>query len=387
MRIFLVLLTGLFIGIAGGWYVTAEDLETNPFGSTLGSRSQHTDSPLEIYGFQPFWLLDSAHQNYESYISTFNYFGLQINSDGTIRKLNSAVEQEPGWTNLNTTRVKNLLKRMNQNAIKTALTVQNANEESISELLVDPETTATTLVDEVEPIMKEHGFDELNLDIESFIYAGPQKQASFTRFVETVRNEMNTRNLGELSIDVTPISVVSERLIDLEAIAPLVDTVVMMTYDYHYMGSYIAGPVAPVGGAGETREFDVSTAIVESLQVMPAEKLLLGIPTYGYEWDTLSTQPGIAVIPGTGKTITHKQVQREILTCLECITGRDEYSLQPHVIIPATDGDYYRQVFYEDAESLAYKIALAKQYNLRGIALWALGYEGTDMVRVLQEQK
>jgi spore germination protein YaaH len=387
MRFIIALLSGLIIGIAGGWYVTAEDLETSLFGSTLGSQTRESGDTLEIYGFQPFWLLESAHQNYESYISTFNYFGLQINSDGTIRKLNSAVEQEPGWTNLNTSRVKNLLQRMNQNNIKTALTVQNANEESITELLIDPVTTATTLVDEVEPILKEHAFDELNLDIESFLYAGPQKQAAFTLFVETLRNEMNERNLGELSIDVTPISVVSERLIDLEAIAPLVDTVVMMTYDYHYMGSYIAGPVAPVGGAGETREFDVKTAVTESLQVMPPDKLLLGIPTYGYEWDTLSTRPGIAVIPGTGKTITHKQVQRELLTCLDCISGRDEYSLQPHVIIPASDGEYYRQVFYEDAESLAYKIALAKQYNLRGIALWALGYEGNDMVHILQQQK
>jgi spore germination protein YaaH len=386
MRFILFILTGLIIGIAGGWYVTAEDMEPF-FGSTLGSQTTAPGDKLEIYGFQPFWLLDSAHQNYESYISTVNYFGLQINSDGTIRKLNSTVEQEPGWTSLNTSRVKKLLERLNRNNIKTALTIQNANEESISELLVDPVTTATTLVDEVEPVLKEHAFDELNLDIESFLYAEPQKQAAFTLFVKTIREEMNKRNLGELSIDVTPISVVSERLIDLETIAPLVDTVVLMTYDYHYMGSYIAGPVAPVGGAGETREYDVKTAVAKSLSVVPAEKLLLGIPTYGYEWDTLSTHPGSAVIPGTGKTITHKQVQRELLTCLYCTTGRDEYSLQPHVIIPASDGEYYRQVFYEDAESLAYKIALAKQYNLRGIALWALGYEGLDIVHILQQQK
>jgi spore germination protein YaaH len=67
--------------------------------------------------------------------------------------------------------------------------------------------------------------------------------------------------------------------------------------------------------------------------------------------------------------------------------GTDELGLQPYVIYQEKDTDYYKQIFYEDKDSLKKKVDTAKKYNLGGVALWAIGYEGSDMLTPLKEYK
>jgi spore germination protein YaaH len=195
-----------------------------------------------------------------------------------------------------------------------------------------------------------------------------------------------------MGVDVIAKSLVEPQLTDVAALGPYVDYVVLMTYDFHYVGSYIAGPVAPLKGAGIKREYDVESTIQEALKVLPAEKVIMGIPLYGYEWDTITNVPGGPTVQGTGKVLTHKQVGSILEECEEeetCITGVDEDYLQPYIIKPANDGngDYYRQIFYEDRESMKQKLDIADRYNIRGVALWALGYEQDDMTDELRSYK
>ena len=57
---------------------------------------------FHIIGFQPYWLMPKAAKVYDG-IDTVTYFGLVINSDGSIKKLINPREEEPGWTNLKNT--------------------------------------------------------------------------------------------------------------------------------------------------------------------------------------------------------------------------------------------------------------------------------------------
>jgi spore germination protein len=377
MRNLLAVFLGITAGIAAGIFVSPQ------IAGKLQDISGMRETPrFEILGFQPFWLLDSANQSYESYLTSYTYFGLQIGDDGRIRRENSPGELEPGWNNLQTERVKSTLNRIAQYDMKRSLAVQNANESSIERLLEDPEAAANNLIDDVRPIMETYDFNDLNLDIESFSSAPVEKRAAFTTFVRTVKAGMDRNELGTLSIDVTPVSFFKQHLIDVPAIAEDVDTVVVMAYDYHYSGSYTSGPVAPLGGAGKSIEFDVTTTVQEALKVLPRDKILLGIPTYGYEWHTLSPHPRSEVIAGTGKAATAKRIERTIANCKDCITGRDEEARQPYAIIPTSTG-YYRQIFYEDATSMREKIDLAQAYGLKGIAIWALGYETESFIHEL----
>jgi len=47
----------------------------------------------------------------------------------------------------------------------------------------------------------------------------------------------------------------------------------------------------------------------------------------------------------------------------------------------------YHQIFYPDEGAMAAKVELAKKYNIGGVALWALGYEGKTILNPLIEYK
>jgi spore germination protein YaaH len=53
--------------------------------------------------------------------------------------------------------------------------------------------------------------------------------------------------------------------------------------------------------------------------------------------------------------------------------GWDEDALSPYVIY--TKDDRQHVIYYEDARSIGFKLQLAKELNLGGVAIWALGYE------------
>lgn len=371
MRYLLIIFIGLFVGFGGAWYAASEE------APVIVRKTIHPEPKMEIFGFQPFWLLNEADTNYSSYTSTLTYFGLQIDDDGHIRKNNNEAELEPGWNNLHSDRIKNLLVNAKEDGVSLSLAVQNANEESILLMVEDPETSARNLVDDVEPLMQEYEFTDLNLDIESFQDVSVETQQAFTLFVQTVHKEVKLRKLGTVSIDITPMSLLRQRLTSVSQLEPYVDSMVLMAYDFLYTGSYISGATAPLDGSGKVREYDVQASLNVLLQSVPKEKVLLGMPTYGYEWETLSDVPGAAVIPGSGKIITAKQVENLLYTCTDCKKGIDPISKQPYVI--KKEDDYFRQLFYADKESVKETFKIAKTNGIKGIAVWAYGYETSTM--------
>ncbi len=372
MRSLFLAIIGLALGILAAYFVNSEE------APAVVRKVVHPQQKMEILGFQPFWLIDQADSEYSSYASHLTYFGLQIADDGSIRTLNNEVEAEPGWNNLNTSRMQNLLQQAKEDEIVLSIAVQNVNEDSIATMMEDPQNAALNLVNDMEPIMKKNGFTDLNLDIESFVDVPIEMQQAFTLFVQTVSEEVQSRQLGTVSIDITPMSLIRQRLTSTKNISPFVDRIILMAYDYTYQGSYSTGPVAPVNGAGTVRELDVDSSIQELLRVAPKEKVLLGIPTYGYEWETLSDEPGAAIIPGTGKTASAKRVQQLKHSCRDCKTVTDPVSKQPYLIMK--EGSYFRQLFYVDEDSLKAKLELAQKHKLQGVAIWAFGYE-TDAMR------
>lgn len=348
--------------------------------------------PREILGFQPYWLVGkSPTDDMPSYLTTYSYFGLHLDPDGTLREFENPGEREPGWQLLmNNDTFQEQLTLLKDNDVTLSLLIHNLKQDEIEELLEYPEENARTFIEEVTPIMKQHGFTDLNIDIESVALQPEESRDAFIQFMEEVRNGVNENNLGTLGIDLIAKSLVEPHLTDVTRIAPLVDYIVLMTYDFHYMGSAIAGPVAPLTGVGVKREYDVETTVKEATKYVPREKIYLGIPFYGYGWDTLSTTPGSAVVKGTGRVVTHKQAQKILHECDDdCITGVDKEYLQPYIIFPDDDGngEYYRQIFYEDEQSLALKLDLVERYDLGGVAIWALGYEEEGMREVLREYK
>jgi len=337
----------------------------------------------EIVGFQPYWLVGTGKQSYAKDVTTLTYFSLALEPDGTIRKEDKPGESEPGWAMLTSDTYEATLSAHRKAGTKLSLLVQNMVEEDIMALIATPEAHATTLVSEVAPLMKKHGFTDLNLDIESFNKASESARMGFVQFVRAVKDELTRLELGTLTVELTPKTPVELHLIDPARIGEIADYLVLMAYDYHYVFSSVAGPVAPVGGVPTTTEYDVETALKETLRYVPASKVILGVPLYGYEWETLRSSPGAAVIPGSWQVATGRRMEEFIKTCTDCTRGFDPVSLEPYVIFPGETPGHFQQVFYEDEEALRAKIALAEKYNIAGLAMWAVGYESEGMLAPL----
>jgi spore germination protein YaaH len=98
-------------------------------------------------------------------------------------------------------------------------------------------------------------------------------------------------------------------------------------------------------------------------QISP-DKVLLGLPAYGYDFDVTDT---------TGVTVEWKDTQ-----ALVKATGAkpefDAATESEHFDYTASDGSRH-QVWYENAQSIQDKAHLAVTLNLAGVSMWALGFE------------
>jgi spore germination protein YaaH len=169
-----------------------------------------------------------------------------------------------------------------------------------------------------------------------------------------------------------------DQLWEVEPIGQEVDYIIVMAYDFHRRSSPLAGPVAPIFGGKELWDSDISEHLRAFLEVVPSQKILLGVPFYGYEWQTVSGEPQSATFPDTGSTASFERVQTLLGRSgeLHLKEGWNEDALSPYLSYQE-DGETF-VVYYENSRSLSYKIDFVNQLDLGGIAIWALGYEGSS---------
>ncbi len=391
----LVGLGGIAAGVLIGYIIlvrpefgTKTSIKILPFTSSTPIPTPFIPPKKQIVGFLPFWLLDKASNDYSKYITTLSYFGLTIDKDGTILKYTSLVEGEPGWFALKQGSLDSFFKTSKEKGVSLSLVVFDGDEKSINELLKDPVAHAKNLVSDVTPVMQQYEFSDLNLDVESVNDASPEARLAFAQFVGEVKKGMDANRLGTLTVDISPIAFVKDtNLVDPKAIASYVDYILLMAYDFHNPGSFVTGPVAPLTGAGTVSEFDTESAVEKALDMMHPQKLILGIPLYGYEWESINNIPRSATIPGSSVIISSQRVEDFLQSCANCESGFDNVAQEAYTIYKDKDTGTYHQIFYPNSASTQIKTSYAQNNNLGGMALWALGYEGDSILSPLEGYK
>ncbi|EKD96289.1 MAG: hypothetical protein ACD_24C00107G0002, partial [uncultured bacterium] len=134
-------------------------------------------------------------------------------------------------------------------------------------------------------------------------------------------------------------------------------------------------------------EFDVETGLQKAVEILPKEKIFLGIPLYGYEWETISKTPRSAVLPGSGLVISNRRAEELLSSCATCSALVDESAKESYFIYEDQTTGTIHQVFYPDQTFLKEKLNLARIYEIGGVALWAIGYEGNDILEPLSGYK
>ncbi|CAN5165984.1 hypothetical protein BH09PAT2_BH09PAT2_04770 [soil metagenome] len=380
-----IAIIGVLVGIVYSYYYLTPDI--------ISSYTQQAEEIIpdihqkQVIGFQPYWLLDKADKDYSPYINTFAYFALTVDGEGSIQKYTAPGESEPGWYTLNSGKADTALNKAKNANMNLSLVIFSGNEENIGELISDPEIHARTMVSEIIPVMKKHGFTDLNIDVESVNVASDEARANFSRFVWEVKKQMDAKHAGTFTIDASPTVFVKKYLVDPVTIGPIVDYFVVMGYDYHYPGSSVTGPVAPLKGYGSIAEFDTDVGMRIATQTIASEKLILAIPSYGYEWETIDDFDRAATLPGSGIAASNRRAEELIKDCDTCKIQREPEGQEAYIVYKDEETGMYHQIFYPDRESTQVKVNLAKELKLGGMGIWALGYEGDTMLEPLHGYK
>ncbi|MBP1762668.1 MAG: glycosyl hydrolase-like protein [Firmicutes bacterium] len=152
---------------------------------------------------------------------------------------------------------------------------------------------------------------------------------------------------------------------DYAAIGRIVDRVVIMAYDYSYKTSP-AGPVAPL--------WWVDDVISYLKSIIPAEKMLLGLPTYGYDWGE-----GISTTTVTAKRLQSLKNQYNLTESFV------EASMSPYYSYVDNNGVSH-QIWLENRASLNAKLDVALDNHLAGVSFWRIGNGFTDLYDLLAER-
>lgn len=321
------------------------------------------------YGFwMPFNGLDAS--SYEMDWNTLThvaYFAWDANGDGKISKINRTMLKEYNDIRDN---------YAHPNGVKVIITVRpnNFDLNKLDGILSDPnirESFANNLLATVQ----DNKADGVNLDFE-FIHTTNNitrtpNSPLFEDLMKRIHNKLKSANPEyHISFDVagyTETPYLNGNL------ANYSDAVFLMGYDYTYQGSKNTGAVSPYN--------EVVSSIQNLLKYYPKEQIILGVPFYGYKWQTESDQKGSSIKKFVGPITMTKAVIEAPQN-----GGRkwDTLSQTPWYVYQVKNKWY--QTWYDDEESLGLKFDYVNSENLGGIGFWSLGQEDEGIWDVIMKK-
>jgi spore germination protein YaaH len=315
-------------------------------------------APHEIFGFAPYWALPIASGFPLADLTTLAYFSLDVNPDGTI----NTTPADSGFVGYQSQALVDLINRAHAAGDRVVLAVSMFGNEAIGKLVSDPQSPVRFVTDVV-PLIKGRSFDGLNIDFEG---VGSAIRAGLARFIDTVSDALHAVDPAwQITVD-TYASSAQDPFgpFDVSAISAHVDGFFVMAYDMN--DPSVPSPTSPLKGGS----YNVLEAAAGYLQVVPARKVIVGLPFYGYDWPTDGPQLGAHAL-GPATAFTYAQIKA---------AGHPAY-WDDATLTPWTsyeDGSAWHQTFYDDPASLTLKAAALNQFGVAGLGIWALGMDGND---------
>lgn len=245
----------------------------------------------------------------------------------------------------------------NSNGIKAYAMVQNNFDGNIAKSVLEIAANRQALENNLLNAVKANSYKGVNVDLEGVYY---YDRSYYTTFVQELYNLLKplgytvTLSVPAKTSD-SPTNGWSGAY-DYAALAQYSDQVAIMTYDEHYPGG-TAGPIASIGW--------VESVVKYAVTVIPASKIMLGVAAYGYDWTSTTTKAyGIDgmynVAAANGAAVMW-----------------DDVSKTPYFNYTDASGVAH-QAWFENNQSVGYKLDLVNTYNLNGIAIWRLGLENSN---------
>ncbi len=316
---------------------------------------------LKVFGSIPYWDQPRAIAMFKKHVELFDIisvFWYHLDASGEIVKYEYAKEDA------------SLIAFAHENDVKVLALIANLPEDDdwdpdlVENVIRGAESRAAHIAD-IRALVKKHNFDGVNIDYE---FLRDRQRDVYTAFI---------KELGEaLRADgkIVAIAIHAQapdgptRGQDIAELQKHVEILSFMTYDEHWE----TGEPGPPASLPWVRAV---LAHARSLGV-DMQKIFMGIPLYGYDWPEQGSGWGNA----TGRE--YEEVVR-IANDYDVDVQFDETAQTP--FFSYEKGGVNHQLWFENVQSFAPRIDLAKEFGVAGVMFWRQGREDERIYEVLRQ--
>lgn len=368
-----------------------------------------TTNALEVSGWLPYWRPDestAAARKHLAHIDTIHPFGFGVKNDGSLLDLMD-IEDHP-WSSLIT--------RAQRRDVLVVPTVTWSNTHQIHTVLSTPDMREDH-IDAIVDMVRRGRYDGVDINYEGKLSA---TKDYFSTFLKELRDELPRKNILSCTIEARTPPESLYRTIpdtiayanDYEEINEHCDRINIMTYDQQRADIALndarkGAPYIPVSDADWVRK-----VIELSLESFPADKIYLGVATYGHEYEVVAAPEQYLEYRRVGAyniPAMENKAARHGIVPTRSASGEMSFSYSPLLawapqfrmtptipagtslsnIIAAWSLDYatktgqiaiFNYVTWSDGKAIEQKIDLAEEYNLGGIAIFKIDGDEDEVI-------
>lgn len=276
-----------------------------------------------------------------TYLSIFSY---RVTSDGSLTNIQD----------------ENIINKAIQAGVAPLMTITNSLESGgfsgdITQALFANPEAENNLIQNVINTLNTKNYTGVVVDFE---YIKPSDRDNYTAFLIKLTNTLRPLDYVVFSALAPKISGEQQGTLyeahDYGAVGQIVDRVIIMTYEW----GYLFGPPLAVSPVNEVKK-----VLDYAVTVIPSEKILMGVPNYGYDWT-------LPYIEGTAARILSNVEAVNLARTVGANIEFDPVAQTPFFY-------YYRDnqrhvVWFDDAKSIDAQLRLVDDYNLAGVSYWSL---------------
>ena len=213
------------------------------------------------------------------------------------------------------------------------------------------------LIDQILQTLRSKGFAGLDVDFE---YLPGELAQAYADFLARLRRLLRPMGLFLWAALAPKTSGQQPGLLyeghNYSAVGAAVDAVLLMTYEW----GYTYGPpmaVAPISNVRAVLDYAVTE--------IPRDKILLGLPNYGYDWP-------LPFVQGSTRATSISSQQAIDLAIRYRIAIQYDEAAQAPFFHYTDESGVVHEVWFEDARSLDAKLRLIAEYGFQGAGIWNL---------------
>ncbi|MGD8779487.1 MAG: glycosyl hydrolase family 18 protein [Ignavibacteria bacterium] len=337
--------------------INRRDVEISPLKKT------NVELNKSVFGFLPYWELSNVQFIIYDLLTHIALFDFYVDSLGNI-------EYPSGWDTNYDTWKQVIIEAQSQN-VKVMMTAVNFESLHIKSILTNEQAKNNFLNTAVE-IINENNFDGIIVDFENL--AVEDRGETLSNFIMELNTTVKA-NTGENNLTAFASPAINWGGWEFQDLADNCDFLFLMAYDYFGSWSTTSGPTAPLKGSDPNSFKNLN--VVSSLEVEYQSvignnpgKIILGLPYYGIHFYTNDPLPNSEVL-GTTEITPRFRDSKLIYSQYDKV-----WSSVFDVPYSSWQDTVWNQYWMDDDSSLGLKFDLVNDYDLMGVGMWALGYDG-----------